>query len=446
MSDDVVQHRSRAEDDLLAAASDEPPQKKSKKSKPKKKVKSAAIEAELLDLLEGDTASSMNRSSPPPPASDPFGEDDEDRKPVTLDTVFQPSNLTLAQIVARIQAKEKAGLSKDELRAGDDEIWKQQKVAEGGIPLNKDGTLRKKPGPAKGFKFTNRERRPGSLRGDNDSEAGDASIAGGSVNGEVDADIAGLLFEDTPTGKSKVKPKTKKKPADVDDTVASLVDGPEEGSVDDTFGDAALSLLEDGTPGGGKKKKSRPTGVGKGNWQRPVKEDKEVRDLNRKAEVLAVQNAMQGNDMYEAHSNYAPDYAYDHMAQHPEILPYIAAPNTEDPRGVSETEAKIRLSLAEDLQKLAWASIIKDIPKVSFVELFKTKADVTELSCLPSLRSSHEARLLEKSPIRRPKRRYAVCQTYRKDLAKDQSRCRRACQACDERGQLSTLRVFQADE
>lgn len=271
----------------------------------------------------------------------------------------------MAQIVARIQAKEKAGLSKDELRAGDDEIWKQQKVAEGGVPLNKDGTMRKKPGPAKGFKFPNRERRPGSMRGDNDSEAGDTSIAGGSINGEVDADIAGLLFEDTPTGKSKTKAKAKRRPVDVDESVASLVDGTEEGSVDDTFGDAALSLLEDGTPGGSKKKKARSTGVGKGNWQRPVKEDKDVRDFNRKAEVLAVQNAMQGSDMYDNHPGYPADYAYETMAQHPEILPYIAAPNTEDPRGVSETEAKIRLGLAEDLQKLAWASIVKDIPKVS---------------------------------------------------------------------------------
>jgi hypothetical protein len=52
--------------------------------------------------------------------------------------------------------------------------------------------------------FLGIDRRSTSVRGDNDSEAGDSSIMGETVNGEAEAEIAALLVDDsTPVTKSK---------------------------------------------------------------------------------------------------------------------------------------------------------------------------------------------------------------------------------------------------
>jgi hypothetical protein len=66
-----------------------------------------------------------------------------------------------------------------------------------------------------------------------------------------------------------------------------------------------VELLEDGTPSGGKKKtaKSKQPGVGKGNWTRPAKE---TTQLQRKAEALAVQNALGGDGIDESESSTRP--------------------------------------------------------------------------------------------------------------------------------------------
>jgi len=245
--------------------------------------------------------------------------------------------------------------------------------------MNKDGTMRKKPGPAKGFKFGPREsRRASSIRGsaaDAESEAGDTSIAGDTVNGEADADIAALLEDGTPGSTTKAKKtKSRKRPVETAEGTPRPSDDGRDGG--DGFDEAALSLLEEGTtPVGGKKKpagasgKPKQPGPGKGNWPRPQKEDQATRDLKSKAEALAVQNAILPSDSIDSQMGYAadPNFSLDALAQaqHQEVLARIAAPNTDDPRGVSENEARIRLGLVEDLQKLAWASIVKDIPRVS---------------------------------------------------------------------------------
>ena len=286
--------------------------------------------------------------------------------------------MTLPEILEKIKNKD-PDLTEEDRKAGNEEIWRQAKAQDGGIPMNKDGTMRKKPGPAKGFKFGPREsRRASSMRGsaaDAESEAGDTSIAGDTVNGEADADIAALLEDGTPgsTTKPKAKGKGRKRPTEAaEGTPRPSDDGRDAG---DGFDEAALSLLEDATPGGSKRKtagaaaKTKPPGPGKGNWPRPQKEDQATRDLKSKAEALAVQNAILPSESIDSQMGYIadPNFSLDALAQaqHQEVLARIAAPNTDDPRGVSENEARIRLGLVEDLQKLAWASIVKDIPRVS---------------------------------------------------------------------------------
>lgn len=330
------------------------PPKKAKKRRTKA-VKAAALEDELLGLAEGDNASTVARSSPAPPQSDPFDMDDEDHKPsLGMNSIVQPSGLTRAEVIQKIESNDMQGLTQEDVKAVQDEMWKRQKGVAGGAPLRKDGTMRKKPGPSKGWKLFKDgpiDRRSTSVRGDNDSEAGDSSIMGETVNGEAEAEIAALLVDDsTPVTKSKSRSKKRKiEEPEAEVSYAASEDG---FGADVSVDDLALSLLEDGTPSGGKKKtaKSKQPGVGKGNWTRPAKE---TTQLQRKAEALAVQNALGGDGIDESET---PDS---------NVLGQLAVPNVQDPRGVSENEAKIRLGLVEDLQKIVWAGIVKDIPRVS---------------------------------------------------------------------------------
>jgi sugar (pentulose or hexulose) kinase len=94
----------------------------------------------------------------------------------------------------------------------------------------------------------------------------------------------------------------------------------------------------------------------------------------KKAEALAVQNVMQSAadttagtpEEVDASAAAAAAAAAAAGGQEAavELVSQGPAPNTEDPRGVSEAEARVRLGLVEDLQRQAWQSIVRDIPRV----------------------------------------------------------------------------------
>jgi DNA helicase INO80 len=244
--------------------------------------------------------------------------------------IVQPSGLTRAEIIAKVTRGNMAGLTEQDVKAVQDEMWLREKAAGGGAPMNKDGTVRRKPGPAKGWK---------KLRGgiDWDERSEGTSVGDSTINGErdggrkdtADAEIAALLGEEeddadetfTP-GSKKLKPKALKK------RKLGSEGGLPEGSELDFSEDERKKVV-------GKKGKSRPTLLG--------------------SELQLEDNASE--------------------AGIPEPQPETLPPNVQDPRGVSEAEARHRLNVVEDLEKVVWASICRDIPRVSYPLLLPGKAD-----------------------------------------------------------------------
>jgi DNA helicase INO80 len=240
--------------------------------------------------------------------------------------IVQPSGLTRAEIIAKVQKGNIAGLTELDVKAVQDEMWLREKA--GSAPTNKDGSVRRKPGPAKGWKKLR-----GGVGMDWDERSEGTSVGEGTINGdriekgmEADAEIAALLGDDddpdgtfTPGGgaakKAKPRVSIKKRRLESD---SGLPEGSEFDSEDDRLGVRIPKI----------------SGAKKGKSTRPI-------DLDLDNELDAAATAMEA-----------------------QAEPVIA-PNTHDPRGVSETEARLRLSLVEDLERVAWASICRDIPRVS---------------------------------------------------------------------------------
>lgn len=335
----------QAKEAALAAGIEIPKKKYVRRNK--KSAASAAIDDELLGLVEGDVhpSSPMGASSA---AEDDGGEPPEINRDAT--SIVWPSGLTRAEVMAKVEADDLRGLTEEDVKQVQDEMWLKKN---GPAALRKDGTMRKKPGPAKGWKAMRKAQTRGE---DDESEAGDRSVAAE----EADADIAALLEEPASTPQPVKKPSKRKKKSAKDAVEVTEADELKP-SVDDE--DDALSLLENGdTPVSVAKKprtsKAREPGVGKGRWTRPSKEEKE---LKSKASTIAMQQAIQ-----QANDGADTDGA-ENVVEFggPALLAQMEhTPNTYDPRGVSEAEAHVRLGLVEDLQKQAWAQLMRDVPKV----------------------------------------------------------------------------------
>lgn len=336
-----------AREAAIAAGIELPKRKYNRKSR---KEKAAELDDELLGLAEGEVGQSS-----PMPMSDAFdGEEGEDElepgpdvpvepgppaEPLHPGSIVLPCGLTRAEVIAKVEVNDMLGLTENDVKAVQDEMWMRRKEASGGAPIRKDGTVRKKPGPAKGWKklrgevgggSSSRKDGGGGSVKDYESDAGDTSVAGDTVNGEAETDIAALLPpDDGPRKRVKLE-------HDEDDD--------EEMDEDDDDDGRRGSVDEDGVRhSSSRNPKTKEPGVGKGRWTRPTKPEKE---LLKMAEEIAVQVE----------------------AEVEEDLPgnnvEMSAPNSQDPRGVSETEAKIRLHLVEELQRQAWLSIVRDIPRV----------------------------------------------------------------------------------
>lgn len=330
------------------------------KPKPKRKsrakgVKKAALEDELLGLAEGEDASTIARSSPMPPPSDPFDIDEDDVRPIDVppETVVYPTGLTRGEMDARIERNDMSGLSAEEIKFVQDQAWKRKKVSSGNAPLRKDGTLRKKPGPSKGWrKRLNGEDDKSSVR-DYDSDAG-TSIAGDTVNGEAEAEIAALIGDDVASVTSVSKRKSKGR---IDELSEMGLDSDDAGPAV-TADDLALSLLEEGTPTATKKRASRAKGAQRSKA-------KEGSDATQAANALLGLDPHAGD--YES-SSVGPGASganeIDRLGGDP-YLSYGAQPPVEEYRGISESEAIHRYAQVEELQKAVWAAVVKDVPKVS---------------------------------------------------------------------------------
>ncbi|KLT40120.1 hypothetical protein CC85DRAFT_250000 [Cutaneotrichosporon oleaginosum] len=257
--------------------------------------------------------------------------------------IILPCGLTRAEVMTKVEAGDMRGLTEDDVKQVQDEMW----LRKSGPPqLRKDGTLRKKPGPAKGWKAMRKMREQAARGDDDDSDA--ASV----LNGEAEADIAALLDDDGP----KRKPtKRRKKDADVkpelDDDVRSRL-GEEEDELlpsDAENGDSHAAAKPKKRSG-----KTKEPGVGKGNWTRPNKENKQH---SKKGESAALQTALEAVVDTDAEAAEVIEASPQRPSQH--------QPNTYDPRGVSESEARVRLELVNELQRQAWTSICRDVYRVN---------------------------------------------------------------------------------
>jgi DNA helicase INO80 len=316
-----------------AIAAGIPLPKKQYKRKPKANATtSAAIDDELLGLAEGDDV----KPSSPMPASSVIDDDGE----MTISDpngIILPCGLTRAEVMTKVEAGDMRGLTEDDVKQVQDEMW----LRKSGPPqLRKDGTLRKKPGPAKGWKAMRKMKEAAAH--DDDSDA--ASV----LNGEAEADIAALLDDDVPKRKpaKRRKKDTDVKP-DLDDDVRSRL-GEEEDEL--LPSDAENGELHAPSKPKRKSGKTKEPGVGKGNWTRPSKETKQS---GKKGDALQALEAAVDTDGEAEVVEPPPPRKPQHQ------------PNTYDPRGISEAEAHVRLDLVEELQRQAWASICRDVPKVS---------------------------------------------------------------------------------
>lgn len=443
-----IAQREAREAAILAAGGKIPPRRPPRKSK----TKAAVLEDELLGLAEGGQGG-PDRSSPVP-GSELNGADDETdgghgdglkaaaakQEPVGPDTIVHPCGLTRAEVIRKIENADMDGLTEADVKQVQDEMWVRAKESAGGVSIRKDGTLRRKPGPAKGWKQMRGEdvlsrRKKGneagitSTRGEQEEDELDSDqdqdppvpvdtegVAVRDPNNDADAeaDIAALLDEDEAEQDLEHRRSKKRRRLDRigDDegdglTRESLFDTDEErldlGEDDDNETDRRSSIvdmddfppLQSGTGAlpastgtASSKRSSKPKGKGAGGagagggamtagmsakqaWSRMTKDQKE---MSKKAEMLAQGATVQ--QLAEADGTTTLPAAvlgagagFDDVGLGAGDVNALeasgVAPNTQDPRGVSEAEAKVRLGLVEELQRQAWAAIVRDVPRVS---------------------------------------------------------------------------------
>ncbi|WVQ65986.1 uncharacterized protein L199_004164 [Kwoniella botswanensis] len=377
------------------------------------------LDDELLGLAGDEAASSP--AFPPSDAPVPdFGDDEshddedeeEDEESKDPMSIVKPCGLTRAEVISKIESNDISGLTEDDVKAVQDEMWLRMKEKEGGAPVNKDGTVRKKPGPAKGWKRirgieARKDKGKKSSVMDDMSEIGDAS----TVNGEADADIAALLGDELPapggSSKKSSKAKAKKRKLDNDNEEINFVESEDDHTHGHRHSDGLIgeewmeedrsmragsvggsSVMNEGSvthTGSKKKSKAKEPGVGKGRWTRPSKSEKEEIPSTTVGTAPATgANTPSGGQKGKKPIAIAPQPKPQLPEQLDDVnamldLPFAGseivneavpekppgpAPNSYDPRGVSEAEARVRLGLVEDLQKMVWSNVVRDVPKI----------------------------------------------------------------------------------
>lgn len=340
-----IAQREAREAAILAAGGTIKPRRIQKRKDPKKEL-ATALDDELLGLA-GDITGSSPMAGPSEVIDEVDDVDDVDvdesgLDPLDPEYIVRPCGLTRTELMRRIEVNDIAGLTENDVKAVQDEMWARKKDMAGGAPTNKNGKVRKKPGPAKGWKVLRGvDDRRSSNAGDWESETG-TSLA--DENEDADMEIAALLDEE-PGSSRKGKGKSRRPKLDHEDS---------------TRYDSDEELIDDVDPEYDERRGSiagSTAGTGKSKFIRPTKSEK---DMRTKAEAIAVQNIL-GEHSEFGEIELPPEQI---LANNSSVLAGIGRPNMDDLRGVSENEAKVRFALVEDLQKVAWANIVKDIPKV----------------------------------------------------------------------------------
>ncbi|KIR25897.1 DNA helicase INO80 [Cryptococcus deuterogattii LA55] len=352
-------------------------------NKKKRKSRKLNLDDELLGLASSPPGSPSTAAGPSKSESKHhiYGMNGpiDPANPPSPSTIVYPSGLTRAEVIAKCEAGDVQGLTEDDVKAVQDEMWMREKAAQaaengGVLPMNKDGTVRRKPGPAKGWrKIRGIDKKKETTPGKAQSTTAD-SVAGSVADEEAEADIAALL-DDPVTKKGKKIKRRKLEPGAESPRFADVEDERNEYRPSDSVlpdeiedehsraGSVGGSSVQDTLPSASaapkkKNSKTKEPGVGKGRWTRPTKPEKE---LVKKAEALASRTSKASlvgpsDDTFGAGPGPAEEVQ--------EEVKHEYAPNTHDPRGVSENEAKIRHELVEDLQKQVWSNITRDVPRV----------------------------------------------------------------------------------
>ncbi|KIR40918.1 DNA helicase INO80 [Cryptococcus deuterogattii 99/473] len=353
-------------------------------NKKKRKSRKLNLDDELLGLASSPPGSPSTAAGPSKSESKHhiYGMNGpiDPANPPSPSTIVYPSGLTRAEVIAKCEAGDVQGLTEDDVKAVQDEMWMREKAAQaaengGVLPMNKDGTVRRKPGPAKGWrKIRGIDKKKETTPGKAQSTTAD-SVAGSVADEEAEADIAALLDDPVTKKGKKIKRRKLEEPGAESPRFADVEDERNEyrpsnsvlpDEIEDEHsraGSVGGSSVQDTLPSASaapkkKNSKTKEPGVGKGRWTRPTKPEKE---LVKKAEALASRTSKASlvgpsDDTFGAGPGPAEEVQ--------EEVKHEYAPNTHDPRGVSENEAKIRHELVEDLQKQVWSNITRDVPRV----------------------------------------------------------------------------------
>lgn len=345
---------------------------------------------------EGE-GSNSDEDQPGPSRLGPFSESgDLDPNPI-----IYPSGLRKDQVIQLISINDLSQLTEADVKAVQDEMWIKEK--NGNVSSNKDGTLRKKPGPAKGWKkLREAEGRPvGESR---------RSIGGGSeVGSEFDDSIGD---EDEHRSKkrridvlgggggggedgSRYDESEEDRPSQ---GMEEETDDEEEEEVEEIEGDHLPlgstshlnepQTLQDNTSEKKKYTKSKEPGVGKGKWTRPSKPTKDDKKTSTEPTYEEYDSSWtsRGGGGYPPPTQIVVPFAPPppNMQIHEQST---TLPNTIDPRGISEVESRIRLHLVEELQRIAWYNIVRDVPRVyrvnqAFDQAVKQNAVRTSGACI----------------------------------------------------------------
>lgn len=190
---------------------------KSAKARSRKSAANVEIEDELLGLAEGDDLAATSVVAPSSPGIAEHDEDDNDKDGAEAslpdpDAIVHPCGLPRHEVIRRVAAQELDGLTDKDVKAVQDEIWHREAEAKGSeLARTRDGRIKKKPGPAKGWKKLKGEdgmpgsgvkRKkdkdvPSSMRGSDDEEEGREPVSEiGLEEGDLQAEQADKVKEE----------------------------------------------------------------------------------------------------------------------------------------------------------------------------------------------------------------------------------------------------------
>ncbi|EIW66702.1 hypothetical protein TREMEDRAFT_34561 [Tremella mesenterica DSM 1558] len=244
------------------------------------------------------------------------------------DIIVQPSGLTRAEVITKVESGNMRGLTEEDVKAVQDEMWMRQKIKDGKALVRKDGTIRKKPGPAKGWKKLRRGEEFSEV------EEGEESETYHSTNMKV------LNLSNNPQGSS---------PYDVydQDEESNELENEHSNKIGmrkdkgkgkgkenqlDSLDDQLESLVNPLNSNSKKTSKVKEPGVGKGRWTRPPKDDKK-REIGYEEDLSSLGSSICSPEF--AALGFKPDRACPHVT--PLTIPSMSKPFSTAQSGFVQT-------------------------------------------------------------------------------------------------------------